>query len=978
MADFIDRQGKKVRLEGDAAARAFAAGEVGVPQGQRVHVVSPDGDLGTLDGAEVQQALEGGFRFASDVEVEKARLQEKHSTTTEQLKTAGEGLARGLTFGGSDALEVAFGVDPGDIKARKEINPGIATASELTGAVAPLFVTGGGSAAASGVSFTARAGQAARAAGALPRATAKLGQATEKAVAGLMGSRANTLAGRALSVGAGGAVEGAVVGAGQAVSRAALDDVELTAEQLIAGAGEGALLGGLTGGALGGSVKFAGDAITATRNRVRDAISSEAIKDFVEKNIKGRTTFRAIKGPAGGKDWVDKAEAQFGDFREVGVRLADGIDIKPTANRRELALAVDAKATQLEKEFSDAAKRVAPEAVEAAENRAVFKALLGKSGGKKWNKMAKRHGGDEEVGRRLRELDVVHRGDDLEAVQEKLLAQSNDLGEQIGDVIKRLDDAGVKAPTNETIHELFEKKLLAPMVKSGSEQQHRFAARVRRELESRGLMRRIGEVKDEATGKFVKKLEDPREFTFAEITEARRLLQREMGKFDSATKAGLTDAYRDAQSLLNKQIIDPAVEKASKEIGSDIGAVYTDLKQSFGSVQLAQDAVEDTLERLKTRTDPDLTVSHAFDQADQEIEKRFDDLVSKASNKDALTELRKNYQAFKIGRGMVQDALGRQGANRNLGMSDNQWAVMVGVGDAVSGGLDPGTFLLASATGFVHHVIRDRGAILMAGAARSLDAARKVTRNAIDVEKATDSAVRKFFEHAGESTKRAVPIGAAQQTETRQERYDRTTAELNSVSPDMITRKVTERMGHSTDDRLTAAYAATQTRATEYLRSKMPKPRTSRATLRPDLEKTPRVAHSEMSKFLRYADAVKTPMSVIEGIENGDITREGVEALATVYPRMYDTLVARIMDVVTNADEQLPRKQLVQLSLVLQKPVHYSMEGSFIAFCQLRYQEQAERPSPRTSAVLSPSRRKAPKLSGQLATASQRLEMEEA
>lgn len=84
----------------------------------------------------------------------------------------------------------------------------------------------------------------------------KVGGAVAKGVGGVLGAEAATLGGRVLQgaakYGAAGAAEGAMFGAGQAVSESAFQNKELTAEHLFAGAGSGALLGGALGAGISG------------------------------------------------------------------------------------------------------------------------------------------------------------------------------------------------------------------------------------------------------------------------------------------------------------------------------------------------------------------------------------------------------------------------------------------------------------------------------------------------------------------------------------------------------------------------------------------------------------------------------------------------------------------------------------------------------------------------------------------------------
>lgn len=187
-----------------------------------VALVGPDGTEYDFDGsaADLEAAKAQGFRVAEEIGAIEGAL--------DTAKAAFVGAAEGVTGG---LLGAGLGAGQGDeetpqsAKARwsnaAEMNrlraesPIASTVGEVGGMlVSPLNAVGGGVTRAIG-------------------ATTKLGRVAAEA--------------------AGGASSGLLFGAGKTVSDAALGDVDLTAEKLVAGAGLGALLGG-AGGGLGGAI----------------------------------------------------------------------------------------------------------------------------------------------------------------------------------------------------------------------------------------------------------------------------------------------------------------------------------------------------------------------------------------------------------------------------------------------------------------------------------------------------------------------------------------------------------------------------------------------------------------------------------------------------------------------------------------------------------------------------------------------------
>lgn len=144
------------------------------------------------------------------------------------------GATRGLSFGLSDQFLVKSGLANADqLKEIKERNELASLTGEAAGTIAPLLVPGGAATA--------------------PGAIAKVSTLAEKSLAKVLaeqGSKsiAKSIVAKTLPKAAGSAVEGAAYGIGQLISEDALGTSKLNAENALANAGIGALLGGSVGG----------------------------------------------------------------------------------------------------------------------------------------------------------------------------------------------------------------------------------------------------------------------------------------------------------------------------------------------------------------------------------------------------------------------------------------------------------------------------------------------------------------------------------------------------------------------------------------------------------------------------------------------------------------------------------------------------------------------------------------------------------
>lgn len=255
-----DANGQPVAPED--APRLVAEGKAGYQKGARVWVQNDTGQLGTVDASEASQAP-----VLSQGQLEQLLLKRDAESTSGLVKTGAEGLVRGATLGFAGPEQFYDSEGRKNAAARQKYNPTLAAGSELAGAVGGTIAAGlltGGSGAAAGGEMTAGrlAALAGRQALTPFRAATALGEGAEAlATAAGVG---NGILGAGLRMGARGLAEGAVMGAGHEVSQAALEDVPLTAERLLAGAWDGAKVGGAFGlglGVLGAGVGKAGRAI---------------------------------------------------------------------------------------------------------------------------------------------------------------------------------------------------------------------------------------------------------------------------------------------------------------------------------------------------------------------------------------------------------------------------------------------------------------------------------------------------------------------------------------------------------------------------------------------------------------------------------------------------------------------------------------------------------------------------------------------
>jgi hypothetical protein len=222
-----------------------------VPTENTITLIDPEGRPRELSEAQAVAALDtgAGWRVESDGD-RRQRIagdarEETYGGTVDQVAAGIAAGARGLTLGASDVAIDALGGGE-DLRALREVNPGISVAGEIAGSLA-------GAVAAPG-SLLARtpAGAAAR-----------LGSRIAS------GGKAAGVAERLAYAGAGAGVEGAIVGIGQGVSELALSENPLDWERATSVLSSNALYGGVIGAGAG----VAGSALEVGFAKARKALS---------------------------------------------------------------------------------------------------------------------------------------------------------------------------------------------------------------------------------------------------------------------------------------------------------------------------------------------------------------------------------------------------------------------------------------------------------------------------------------------------------------------------------------------------------------------------------------------------------------------------------------------------------------------------------------------------------------------------------
>jgi hypothetical protein len=419
-----------------------------------------------------------------------------------------------------------------------------------------------------------------------------------------------------------------------------------------------------------------------------------------------------------------------------------------------------------------------------------------------------------------------------------------------------------------------------------------------------------------------------------------------------------------------------------------------------GFEQTAPLATFEQLQRLRARID-DLAFPKGaadptpYQKALQKVRGVMEDEITSAADAAAekiggglaanYSSEKLRYKALKWLNDAAENNAASELANRTVSLTDNLWGSAMTAATfsrLLAGDVSAlGSMALATFAGvgsaMANKFLREQGQGL---AARTGEKVLSILRAHDTIGHETESAVTKLFEGAGRARDAAqitAPVlvlrAGGEKLPQVAERYEKKRDEVLAFAqaPDQ---RLARLLGDTptTAPNVAAEVRATAMRANEFLQSKLPIERNNPYDPQPLLRKgrRPKVSDSEAARFLRYAEAVERPRETIKKLGEGKVRREHAEALRVVYPRLYQDVVQHVESKLASSKTPLPRQKLVQLSILLDRPLHPTMAPEFIARSQAVHQKQRQATQQRQGASMSGGS----KNGGEPYTESQRLE----
>lgn len=137
-------------------------------------------------------------------------------------------------------------------------------------------------------------------------------------------------------------------------------------------------------------------------------------------------------------------------------------------------------------------------------------------------------------------------------------------------------------------------------------------------------------------------------------------------------------------------------------------------------------------------------------------------------------------------------------------------------------------------------------------------------------------------------------------------------------------------------------------KAAQYLQMNIPPGRA--AVEANSLRRQPKVKGMDLKefKYMRINEAIKNPLSILEGLENGNVSRDAVRAVKYVYPELHAEIVQETTRQIWEMKSQgkyLPMDKVAHLGIVLDAPVDSILEQSRISSIQASF-VTPEQPQP--------------------------------
>ena len=381
-------------------------------------------------------------------------------------------------------------------------------------------------------------------------------------------------------------------------------------------------------------------------------------------------------------------------------------------------------------------------------------------------------------------------------------------------------------------------------------------------------------------------------------------------------------------------------------------------------------APEHQAELLKVRRALEDTIEQSTERAAQEAGKP-------ELYKDLLDAKKKIHDLIPANQ-MAERWVTRDIGNRAVSPTDYLSGIGSGIAAAAHGVGGLGSLAIGAGASAMHHLVRERSSAFLAHASDKLAQLSAVRRAALEIDTKIEHGVDTFLTRPQSQPQRA-PAAVAYLSNRSQSRDSVFEAKRQEVADaqnggahfEKLTKFASTIATHA--PQTAAAVASAAAKATANLQKMIPAVGDRPGSLQPTFDK-PRVPQSEMAKFARYAAAVDKPLSVLDDMKRGHLSREAVQAVRDNYPKIFQQMQRIILEKVAERKTELSYDKRIQLGRLFDVPTDPTLEPAFIASINKMYDETQAKPKEQEGSQKSKgARRPAKQLSGNVMMPAQEL-----
>jgi len=430
-----------------------------------------------------------------------------------------------------------------------------------------------------------------------------------------------------------------------------------------------------------------------------------------------------------------------------------------------------------------------------------------------------------------------------------------------------------------------------------------------------------------------------------ELRKAGKELEAMRGALDKAATRPSWDPIvrRFEEEVLKPSLALPLGEAEARPAAEFLDAMLTKggATPDFATLHKFRRALDAKLEKggeyARSAIAPAKTGAEGMRQLRRIVEEEFEAAAEKAAAETGETFAAK-YKLAKevyadyatVNKILAKEATARARANQTISLTD----VISAAGGFAQGGLTGGVSGLA--LGAANHVRRKFGDQLAAHAldtgARLLGVQRTVGANTAAIQ----GGVKAFLSGAAPKTTRPAPqITAATVRAVRAAVQDN----------DALVARVSDAMAggglNVAAPKVAQAVVSTAMRAASHLRAVTPKePPPSGVSFIP--QKPRPMSESELAKFANTLEAITDPMSIVDDLQQGRLSREKVNALRVVYPDLYQQMRKEVIAQSIQLRPELTDQQQIALSILFDAPISAMMQPKVIQSFQKTFAQGAD------------------------------------